>query len=143
MGDMNVASDTIYLPMSKRFWRIGLGLHMTFVTCVGICAYLGILPNPSAYFPRYDIPGHLIFIGLIAFFLDGVLGFRPLFGERLPWLRLAPVLVLALAGLEELAQALSPNRSCSIVDFAADALGIFFFSWLALKLDRWRAARQT
>lgn len=143
MGDVNVTTTTIFLPMSKRFWFIGLALHVTFVTFVGVCAYLGVLPDPSPYFPRYDIPGHLVFIGLIAFFLDGALGFKSLFPQRLPWLRLAPVLVLALAGLEELAQALSPNRTCSLADFAADTIGIFFFSWLALKVEQRRRARSS
>jgi len=76
--------------------------------------------------------GHAVLIGALAFFLDGALGFRPLIvGARsFSWLRLAPVIVLALAGAEELAQSLSPARTCSFSDFAGDVVGVFALSAL-------------
>ena len=85
---------------------------------------------------------HFLLIGGVAFFLDGALRFRPLLPGRLPWLRLAPVLVASLAGLEELAQALSPYRSSTVSDFVADLLGVVCLSWLARRLSGWLERRR-
>ena len=48
-------------------------------------------------------------------------------------LPLAPVVFGLVAGVEETLQVLSPYRSASVKDLAADILGILFF----LALDRW------
>jgi hypothetical protein len=117
---------------------------MALVTLIATFAYLGQLPNPSFLFRHYDLICHLVLIGMLAFFLDGVLNFRPLFANppRLEWLRLAPVVILTFAGIEELAQSLSPNRTCNFWDFAADVTGVMLCSHLALRLDRWRRGRE-
>jgi VanZ family protein len=119
----------------RKFWRIGFALHLSFVTAIIVMAYLGMIPNIHAVVPfKVDTFGHALLIGLLAFFLDGSLGFKPV-SSRTPWIRLGPVIVLVLAGAEELAQALSPNRTCSITDFAGDVIGVVLFSWLARWLD--------
>jgi VanZ family protein len=127
---------------SSRTWWLGFAIYLTVILAIVVAAYLGELPSPPSVFPRrIDMLGHFILIGGLAFFLDGALSFRPLFRQRAPWLRLAPTLVLAVAGLEELAQGLSPNRSMSFYDFVGDFLGVLFFSWLAMKLESRLAAR--
>jgi VanZ family protein len=70
----------------------------------------------------------------LAFFLDGALALKPLTGS----VRLAPVLVLACAGIEEYAQRFSPRRTSSWSDFAADAVGVALFSWMAGRVYRER-----
>lgn len=115
----------------KTFWNYGLGLHLTVVSIISLLAYLNILPTTYEFIPRVDLFGHLVLVGLLAFFLDGVLGFRPLFSGKFAFLRLAPVLVIALAALEELAQSFSPYRTPSVSDFLADVAGIILCSWLA------------
>jgi hypothetical protein len=51
------------------------------------------------------------------------------------------VAVIAVAGAEELAQALSPHRTCSLTDFAGDVVGVFALSALAWGIERrWRPA---
>lgn len=126
-----------------RLWAAGFCAHLAFVLAIVVAAYLGRLPD-LWHLSRFDSVGHAVLIGLLAFYLDGALGFRPLLGPvwpRLAWLRLAPVVVLAVAGAEELAQALSPVRSCSLSDFAGDVVGVFALSALAFRLDRrWRSA---
>lgn len=139
-----MTSSTMHGAMSRSFWRIGLGVHLAVVTAISIVAYLGLLPDASRILPRYDLPGHLVFIGVIAFFLDGALDFRPLLPgwPRLAWLRLAPVIVVGLAGIEELVQSFSPYRSPSILDFTCDTVGIVLFSWLARRLETRREAKR-
>jgi hypothetical protein len=127
----------------RALWAAGFYAHLALVTAIVTVAYLGWLPDVGPV-GRFDYVGHAVMIGLLAFFLDGALGFRPLLGQRRPrlaWLRLAPVVVIAVAGAEELAQALSPHRTCSLSDFAGDVVGVIALSALARWIDRrWRVA---
>lgn len=41
-----------------------------------------------------------------------------------------------LIGLEEFSQIFFPNRSFDLVDLAFSYLGVFFFSWLALRIKQ-------
>ena len=116
---------------TKTFWNYGLCLHLGFVSFIATSAYLGILPTTYKMFPHIDLLGHFVLIGLLAFFLDGVLNFRLLIPGKLSFLRAAPVFVLGIVAFEEYAQSFSPLRTASFVDFLADALGIFFFSAFA------------
>jgi hypothetical protein len=128
-------------PPMRAFWIAGFCVYLALVSTIVVAAYLGRLPDVP-FLTRVDYLGHAVLIGLLAFFLDGALGFRPVLASRgrpLGWLRLAPVIVLMVAGAEELAQSLSPFRSCSLTDFAGDVVGIFALSALALRIDRrWR-----
>jgi VanZ family protein len=117
-------------------FRLGLVAHLAFVVLVSIGAYTGTIPVQLPDFPHFDKLGHALLIGGLAFWLDGALEHRPLLRERLPGLRLAPVIVLTLAGIEEYLQRLSPRRTSDIADFAADAVGAIFFTWLAGRVGR-------
>lgn len=122
-------------------WRVGFFIYFCFITTIVVLAYHGLLPALPTFAPRnIDALGHAILIGLLAFFLDGALDFRPLLRNRVPWLRLGPFIVLLVAGTEELLQALSPNRTCSWSDFVGDVVGIVFFSWVASRILRRREA---
>jgi len=106
---------------------------LTLVVGISLAAYTGRLPAlPDV--PHIDKLGHAILIGGLAFSLDGALDHRGLFKAH-AFPRLAPVLVLAVAGVEEYLQRLSPRRSSDILDFAADVAGACFFTWLSLRLD--------
>lgn len=115
----------------KTFWNYGLSIHLSVVTTISLSAYWGILPTTYKVIPHADLWGHLVFVGLLTFFLDGALRFRPLFPGKLAFLRLAPALMIAIAAIEELVQSFSPRRTASISDFLADVLGIVLGSWLA------------
>ncbi len=122
---------------TKKFWVYGFCLHVSFVLVIALSAYVEILPTHHKAIPYSDFWGHMILIGMLAFFLDGVFEFRPLLPGKAEWLRLGPVIILTIAAVEEAAQMLSPNRTASLKDFVADVLGIFICSWLA----KWLAAR--
>jgi VanZ family protein len=104
-------------------------------------AYLGRLPTFYRGLPHADLLAHAVLFGLLAGFLDGALGHRPLLRGRAPWLRVAPVLVLGVAAAEEVAQLLSPHRTASLADFTADVVGVTLFVWLAGRLTAWRSRR--
>lgn len=102
---------------------MGLLSQFAGIVTVSIFAYLGALPAWVAFMPQADKVLHAIGAGVLAFLLDGTLGFRPLVaGTRSP--PLAAVLVLAFAGIEEICQRLSPHRTSSFADFTADLLGV-------------------
>lgn len=127
---------------NKAFWSYGFCIHLGLVLLIAVSAYLGILPTEYKGLPRYDLVGHAVLIGLLAFFLDGMLNFRLLFFGRFLEIRLAPVLILSLAALEEIAQVFSPHRTASLSDFFADAVGIVLCSWLAKYLAQRAAVRK-
>ena len=83
------------------FWRYGLGIHLGLVIVIGASAYLGILPTTYAAIPHFDLFAHAVLIGLLAFFLDGALEFRRVL-TGMPFLGIAPLIVLLLAAIEEL-----------------------------------------
>jgi polysaccharide biosynthesis protein VpsQ len=119
----------------QKLWTLGFAAQSTLVVIISIGAYAGVIPTVFQVVPHLDFAGHFILIGALAFFLDGALGYRELIrGRAFP--RLAPVLVLTVAGIEEYLQRLSPRRTSDWLDFLADAAGVCFFSWLALHVGR-------
>ncbi len=117
----------------RNWFRVGFALHLSLVVLISIGAYTGLLPTSLPAFPHMDKLGHAILIGGLAFFLDGALDHRTLVrGRDFP--RLAPVLVLAAAGVEEYLQRLSPRRTSDIADFAADVVGVCILTWLARRV---------
>ena len=121
--------------LTKTFWNYGFGIHLSLVLLIAISAYLGILPTTYKGIPHFDLVGHAVLIGLLAFFFDGILQFRPLFPGKFSFIRIAPVIILCVAAVEEIAQSLSSHRTASVGDFIADAIGIVLCSWLAKYLD--------
>lgn len=123
----------------KRFFRLGLAAQLTFVILMGTGAYAGFLPTYIAAVPHLDWVLHAVFIGGLAFFLDGAIDHRPLFRGHGS---LAGAIVLAVAGFEEWAQRFSARRSSSLGDFVADAIGVVVLVWLARRIARGSAARE-
>jgi VanZ family protein len=124
--------------MTRRALAIGLALNVAFVVSVSFAAYAGLLVHPVFGFAtRYDYVFHALLIGPLAFFLDGVLSYRSL--TRFGWFPpLAPIVVLAIAGVEELLQSLSPRRTTSLHDFVGDTVGVV----VCVAVSRWLRARR-
>jgi hypothetical protein len=156
---MDRAEDRAIDRGMRRFWLWGLAAQGFFVVAMSILAYTGALSASFLAIPHVDKVCHFFSIGLVAFFLDGALGHRPLFawrrsrdeaaarGEprlraRASALRLGPALVVVAAGAEEFAQRFSRYRGSSWLDFAADLAGVAFFSWLAKRVTRALDARE-
>lgn len=122
--------------LSRRAHALGLSAILALVVTASITAYLAKIPRFFQHIPHYDKICHFAGYGLLALFLDGVLSFRT--SKRVPW---AGAIVLAVAGLEELAQGLSPVRECSVWDFVANACGVIAMLGVARLVDRRLHAR--
>lgn len=118
----------------KRFCRTGFAAQLAAVVTIATLAWLGRIPTSLPRLPHIDLLGHASLIGLLAFFLDGVLDYRTLLRNRLTWLRAAPFFVLAVAGIEEFLQRFGVYRSSSWTDFAADVAGVVALTWLSKRL---------
>jgi polysaccharide biosynthesis protein VpsQ len=144
LAPLSAPPGGLHLAAVKSLFRLGLAAHLSLVVLISAGAYAGFLPTSIPEVPYFDKLGHAILIGGLAFFLDGALGHRPLW-PGLSFPRLGPVIVAAAAGIEEYLQRLSPRRSSDLGDFAADVVGICFFSWLSRRVveARGRAASRS
>jgi hypothetical protein len=105
------------------------------VGTVSLLAYRGMLGSWLPDVAHLDLLLHFSLVGLLAFFLDGLLGYRPVVPNAPGWLRLAPLLVALVGAGDELAQRWSPHRSASWSDLAANVVGIACFSWLSRRVS--------
>ena len=86
--------------------------------------------------PYGDKAGHFILYGILTLLIDLTL-IRSL-PNRSPKLVVVSIgLILAvLIGLEEFSQQYFPSRTLDLIDLTFSYLGVSFFSWLALKINR-------
>ena len=87
-------------------------------------------------FPNGDKAGHFIQFGILTFLLD--LTFFQTFphADRKRVAVMIGLILALLIGLEEFSQKFVPERMFSLFDLFASCVGVFFFSWLALKTKR-------
>jgi hypothetical protein len=121
---------------SRRWFLVGFVLHTSLVVTIASLAYSGKVPLMGWAVAPWDLLGHALLIGMLGMLLDGALGFRPLWPSAPRWLGLGPVIIVSIAGFEETMQMFASNRSSTISDFAADVVGIVFFSTIARILAR-------
>ena len=107
---------------------------MVLAACVvaSCLAYAGVMRLAVPGVPHVDFAGHLVFMALLSFFADGLLGRRVLVGP----VRWGPLLVLLAAGTDELLQRYSSNRSSTWSDFLADVIGVTLTTLLAARVTR-------
>jgi polysaccharide biosynthesis protein VpsQ len=86
--------------------------------------------------PFGDKVGHFVLYGTLALLLD--LTFIRSLPRRSPRLVAVSIgLILAvLIGAEEFSQRYFPSRTPDLVDLTFSYLGLIFFSWLALKIEK-------
>jgi len=77
--------------------------------------------------PYGDKIGHVVLYGVMALLLNYGLKFKSykFFGFNM---QLGAIIVLTFAGLEEISQYWFPSRTCDVVDFVADMVGVVLFS---------------
>ena len=109
------------------------GLFIVAVIILANLGMLGILGFLNEI-PLGDKAGHFILYGILTLLVDlAIFRSRPDLSRRLLALRVALILALFI-GLEEFSQQYFPNRSSDLLDLAFSYLGVFFFSWAALKM---------
>ena len=121
-------------------WRLALLLFAALLAAIFALAYAGLIPTAIAAVPHYDTWGHAALYGLLCYLAHRALQRRAwLLGRlRLP---LALPLILSLAAAEELLQQLSPRRTASLADLAADLAGMALVLALDAALLRLRRRR--
>jgi polysaccharide biosynthesis protein VpsQ len=104
-----------------------------------VLADMGALPRYLQLLkdlPYGDKVGHFILYGILTLLVDlALFGSRPNRSRKLLVLTSGMILAL-LIGLEEFSQRYFANRTFSLKDLAASYLGVIFFSWLALRVQR-------
>lgn len=116
----------------NRNWVITFGIYLVILLTIIGLAYLGILPVKVATIPFYDTLGHFILLGSASY-----LGHKALGGQMLKiWpcpltLPLAPIAISLFAMVDESLQALSPLRTSTLSDMAANLVGIWVFYCIA------------
>ncbi len=137
VGQWNKRRRVVRLTLvSSKIYRIGFVLHSLLMSVLIISASSGWLPRVDGLHIHADKVGHAFFFGLLAFFLNGALGFRGLWRGAPRWLPLGPIVVLLFAMTEEIAQLWLPCRTSSFGDFAADVVGVVLLSWLSRQVAR-------
>jgi len=109
-----------------------------FIIAIIILADLGMLDIVGFLnqIPYGDKAGHFILYGILTLLIDlAIIRPIPSPSRRLLVSRVALILALVI-GLEEFSQLYFPNRTFDLVDLAFSYLGVLFFSWAALKLQR-------
>ena len=117
---------------SNQRWVLGFILYFVILLTIFVFAYLGIVPVKISAIPFYDTIGHFILLGFASYLGHKALGNRMInIWSRCMSLPLAPILISIFALLEQSLQLLSPLRSSTLSDLAANLIGIWFFYWLA------------
>lgn len=121
-----------------RVWWFGF-LGTLFAGVVSsYLAYQSGLPSIIYEVDQLDKVIHFGMGSALAFFLDPILKRRGALNGKLP---LAAVLILVPAGVEEFLQRYSPNRSSSVWDFLADAVGVAAGIWSSRVIGQRLSAR--
>jgi glycopeptide antibiotics resistance protein len=128
--------------IKARRAKIALGMYTVFLVALIIAADAGWLRRQLLLIhdvPLGDKAGHVILFGTLSFLINWVLrAARWSFG-KFSVLK-GSVLLMALAFLEELSQLCFRSRTFDWNDLLANALGIWFFGWLAQRILRRRSA---
>lgn len=114
-------------------------LFTLFIVLVIVLADAGLLARYVGFVyqvPWGDKAGHFILYGMLALLLNLAL-FRARPDQSPKRLAVQCGLILALLiGLEEFSQQFFANRTFDLIDLTFSYLGVFCFSWVALKLKR-------
>ena len=108
-----------------------------FIVLIIVLADTGILSRLLWFvyaFPFGDKAGHFILYGILALLINRTLfQTRPDQSRKLLAIKTGLILAL-LIGLEEFSQQFFADRTFSLLDLSFSYLGVFGFSWLAVKI---------
>ena len=113
-------------------------LFALFIVAIIVLADMGKLAllNIINQIPYADKVGHFFLYGILTLLVDlTIIRSRPSSSPKLLVVRYGLILAL-LIGLEEFSQRYFHSRHSDVVDLTASYLGVAFFSWLALKINR-------
>jgi len=118
-----------------KWFTIFFTLFIILIIVLADTGNLGILAVVYRI-PYADKVGHFILYGILALLINLTV-FRSVPSQGRKWVTIFSGVVLALLiGLEELSQQHFSSRTFSLSDLGASYLGVIFFSWLALRIQR-------
>lgn len=114
-------------------------LFAVFILLIIVLADLGTLPQYLGFLnkiPYGDKAGHFILYGILTLLIQLTI-FRSLPNRSPKLVAVSNCLILALIiGAEEFSQQYFSNRTFDLIDLLASYLGVFFFSWVALRIKK-------
>lgn len=118
-----------------KWWAAVCGLAVILVIALADTQRLGFL-YVVYKFPHGDKVGHFVVFGLLSLLVNlAVLESRPKTAKR-PLLLWTNVVLAVVIGAEELSQIWVPWRTSSIWDLLASYVGVAFFAWVAVVINR-------
>lgn len=129
-------------PPGQPAWRWLLWPQVVLVAVIIQMAYLDLLQFRFLTYWPMDKILHFVLFGLVVFWLNLWLAGRAIRVGR--WfIPLALLLPLLAATSEEIAQAWSPVRTASLLDWSSDVLGMLFFWGLSRRILKAKLSGQT
>jgi hypothetical protein len=123
------------MTLSKKFWIIACFIYFGFILSIMLVADLGILVNFSLARPPYDKLGHFVLYGIASFLCHRATSKRMINILNYP-IPFGPGIFTIFTAMEEMLQAILPNRTASIEDFLFSFGGIAIFYWIGEIWDR-------
>ena len=118
-----------------KYITVLFALFIVLVIVLADAGKLGILALINSI-PYADKVGHFILYGILTLLVDlTAIRARLKITPKLTVVQCGLILAL-LIGLEEFSQRFFHSRHSDIVDLTFSYLGVIFFSWLALKINR-------
>ena len=125
----------LLLGLNMKWITVLFTLFIIFIIVLADNGQLGILKIINQL-PYGDKAGHFILYGILTLLIDLTL-FRSLPLQSPERVTVICGLILALLiGIEELSQQFFASRTVSFQDLFAGYLGLIFFSWLALRMNK-------
>ena len=124
-----------FLTINMKWITILFALFIILIIVLADNGQLGILKAVNQI-PYGDKVGHFILYGILTLLINLTL-LRSLPFQSPMWVTIISSLMLALLiGIEELSQQFFASRTVSFQDLFAGYLGVIFFSWLALRINK-------
>lgn len=123
------------MTLSKKFWIIACFVYLVIILSIMLVADLGILANFSLARPPYDKLGHFVLYGIASFLCHRATSKRMINILNYP-IPFGPGIFTIFTAVEEMLQAILPNRTASIEDFLFSFGGIVVFYWIGEICDR-------
>ena len=128
-------ASQLLLGLNMKWITILFALFIILIIVLADNGRLGILKLVNQI-PYGDKVGHFILYGILTLLIDLTL-FRSLPFQSPGRVAVISGLILALLiGVEELSQQFFASRTVSFEDLFAGYLGVLFFSWLALRINK-------
>lgn len=129
--DVTLSARTLFPPWLEKTWTFRLTLYFASLLALSGLAYADRLPEWTHAFPHSDWVAHFLFLGGLGWMLHLAMRRRLWF-----WIPVGPGVASVWSLADESFQLMSPHRSFSFADMAANFLGIWLVYGLWLLFQK-------